>query len=116
MLFDHEIQFKQGKQNIVINTLSHKPIISCHTIISKVLPFSLYEAIRQTWEEDAQLKHICEAKEHDPQLFPNYIWYNVELCRNGKLMVENVANARQQLLKHFHGSSIEGHSGVLVIM
>ena len=59
------------------------------------------------------MKQIYEVKEQEPRLFPKYIWHDAELRQNGKLMVGNVVDTKQQLLQHFHGSAIRDHSGTL---
>ena len=54
-----------------------------------------------------KLKQGQVAKKH-------YQWVQDQLLRKGRLVVGKNSTLRAELLDHFHGGSIGGHSGVKV--
>ena len=108
MAYDFEIQYKQGKENIVANALSrvHSHGIMMHA--TSTVSTKLLERIKPTWQ-CASLE--CTGLKQGNSV-PPYSWSQDCLMRKGKLVVGKDLDVRAQLLQHFHNSLVEGHSGI----
>ncbi|GJY29037.1 retrotransposable element Tf2 [Tanacetum coccineum] len=112
MGFDYEVIYKQGKDNVVADALSRKEGEGeCLHISIIIVSTALYDQVKQTWTTDNQLKAICDQLK-EGQIKKHYSLFNDQLLRKGKLVVGTNAQLRQELLNHFHGGSIGGHSGI----
>jgi len=102
MGYDYEIQYKQGKENLVADGLSRLYGSS-----------DLMIAIKASWSQDPFLQQLIQSLEAG-QLHSKYVWQQGMLYRKGKLVVGAVRPVKQQLLQLFHDSPTGGHSGIQV--
>ncbi|KAL3536056.1 hypothetical protein ACH5RR_004517 [Cinchona calisaya] len=71
----------------------------------------LLQRIQQTWEASTKLKSIIQDKMQDPSQHPHYFLSQGKLTRKEKLVVEDNAELRIELIKLYHSSATEGHFG-----
>ena len=67
-----------------------------------------------SWDADVKLKATIEDLQAGNSSKKHYLWSNGLLLRKNKLVVGQDKELRLDLLAHFHGGSVGGHSGVKV--
>ena len=98
MQYDYEIQYKHGKENVVVNTLCRIHSTELIAITTHILSYDLLDNIRHVWSSKNHLQKAIQAKLIDPSIYPKYIWTKDELRRKGKLVIGNDAALKTQLL------------------
>jgi len=113
MGYDYEVQYKQGRDNLVADGLSRVFSLQLLTLTLSSISSDLMEAIKTTWTQDPFLQQVIQALEAGQQQ-SHYLWQQGILYRKGKIVVGAVPTVRKQLLQLFHDSPTGGHSGVTV--
>ena len=113
MGYDHEIHYRQGKENLVADGLSRLYGMQLLTFTLNSISSELLAAIKATWLQDPSIQQLIQTLESGQQ-HPKYVWQQGMLYRKGKLVVGADPSVRQQLLQLFHDSSIGGHSSIQV--
>ena len=111
--YDYEIQYKQGKENLVADGLSRLYGVQLLALTLSSLSSDLLAAIQASWQQDLSIQHLIQSLERG-QAHPKYLWHQGMLYRKGRLVVGAITDLRQQLLQLFHDSAIGGHSGIRV--
>ncbi|XP_019431364.1 PREDICTED: uncharacterized protein LOC109338552 [Lupinus angustifolius] len=115
MEFDFSIEYKQGKDNVVVDALSRMEGVECQAILVHTLNSELLGRIQGTWNNDvnsdASLQRVILQLQSDPAKHKHYTWNGIELRRKGKLVVGKDGSLRQELLQWFHEAASGGHSG-----
>ena len=99
------IKYKQGKENVVANALSHMYALIA-TLDAKLLGF---ECIKELYVDDDDFRDIFNACEK--MAFDKYFKHNGFLIRENKLCVPKCLLCAL-LVKETHGGSLMGHFGV----
>lgn len=111
MGYSYEIQYKQGKDNVVADALSRVTGSQLlHLTIHHADP-DLYDAISLLWQSDSYLRKIITDIQTDPTLHPKFSFANNTLRRNGKIVIGNDPEVKLKILKWLHDSAVGGHSG-----
>lgn len=109
--FDYEIQYKQGKENLVADALSRKEGSEVLHMAMTVLECDLMLEIQQGYDSDPETKEIIEALKLDPRNKRHFTWSQEILRRKSKLVVPKDTPLRNKILAWMHSSSGGGHSG-----
>lgn len=95
MGYNFEIQYKQGKENVVAGALSRVTGSQLLHITLSQSHHGFYDSIKLLWHFDPTLrKIICELKA-DKKSHPAFTFANDELRRKGKLVVGNSAEVQK---------------------
>lgn len=111
MGFSFEIQYKQGKDNMVADALSRVPGSQILSITLSGAHEDLLDSIRKLWESDSTLSKIITELQQNANSHPQYTYINEELRRKGKLVIGNSDDIKLHILKWLHDSALGGHSG-----
>ena len=109
--FDYEIQYKQGKENLVADALSRKEGSEVLHMAMTVLECDLMLQIQQNYDSDPTTKEIIEALKLSPRSKKHFTWSQEILRRKSKLVVPNNTILRNKILDWMHSSCGGGHSG-----
>ncbi|KAL8162265.1 hypothetical protein V2J09_013754 [Rumex salicifolius] len=109
--FDYEIQYKEGKENLVADALSRLEDSEALTMAITVVQSKLLQEIQTCYTIDPQLKEIIELLKGNPLAKKHYTWFRDQLRRRGKLVIGNNVELRNKLLEWLHCSRMGGHSG-----
>lgn len=109
--FDYEIQYKQGKTNVVAADLSRVDGAKILHMAMTVIERDLLKQIQEGYEKDVVVKGIIEELKKKTRSKQHYSWYQEILHRKNKIVVPSQANLRLMILQWLHGSNLAGHSG-----
>lgn len=110
--FDYEIRYKQGITNKVADALSRVQSSELLTMALSMVQSGLIKEISASWKSDEGLQLLINNKEKNSGSHNHYSWQGGELRRKGKLVVGNVPDMRNRLIKWHHTLAQGGHSGV----
>lgn len=111
MGYTFEIQYKQGKENVVADALLRVSGSQLLHITLSQSHHSFFDSIKLLWETDPNLKKIISEMQANKASHPSFTFVNGELRRKGKLVVGNNEETKLHILKWLHDSVIGGHSG-----
>jgi hypothetical protein len=106
--FDYEIEYRKGKQNIIVDALSRCTSSEVFTLILSTISTNLLEEVKAFWATNNALLKIISNLNTDPSLHLHYTWLNGLLYRKGKLVVGNDSNLQGKLISIYHDSAIGG--------
>lgn len=109
--FDYEIQYKQGKENLVADALSRMEGSEVLHMAMTVLECDLMLQIQNGYESDPAVKQIIETLKEKSNGKKHYSWSREILRRKSKLVVPNDVILRNKILEWMHCSGTGGHSG-----
>jgi hypothetical protein len=112
--FDYEIEFKKGKDNVVVDALLRVTCGTLSTITVSSLSTILLAAIKESWQKDKDVQLLIQELTLRPNSHPHYSWVNQLLCRKGKLVVGQLGPLQTQIISLYHDSATGGHSGTTV--
>nr|GEZ56092.1 hypothetical protein [Tanacetum cinerariifolium] len=78
------------------------------------VPTALFAKITASWTSDASIQTLLHSLQAGQMAKKRYTWSNGQLLRKNKLVISKDKELRRELMAHFHGSSVGGHSGVKV--
>jgi hypothetical protein len=77
--YDYEIIYKKGKENVVVDALSHKyEEYRSNFSLSFIVPDYL-QVVRQEWWQDPKISSLLHKLQHNSLVTPGYSWHNEEL-------------------------------------
>uniref|UniRef100_A0A7N2MS55 Reverse transcriptase n=1 Tax=Quercus lobata TaxID=97700 RepID=A0A7N2MS55_QUELO len=103
--FPYVIKYKQGKENIVANTLSRRYAL-VSTLNAKLLEFEYVKELYANDDDFASVYGACEKV-----AFGKFYRLDGYLFRENKLCVPN-SSMRELLVREAHGGGLMGHFGV----
>lgn len=114
---DFEVVYHSGKENRVVNALSHLlESFSNDSHFRGAQPMALsspittcLDTLREEWQLDSQLKSLIDALKLDPQFKHGYTWTNGQLRYKGCFVLGTTSSLKDVIL---HDSPIGGHSKV----
>ena len=112
--FDYEIEFKKGKDNVVVDALLRVTCGTLSTITVSSLSTILLAAIKESWQKDKDVQLLIQELTLQPNSHPHYSWVNQLLCRKGKLVVGQLGPFQTQIISLYHDLATRGHSGTTV--
>ncbi|GJY88666.1 retrotransposable element Tf2 [Tanacetum coccineum] len=111
--FDYEIDYKQRKENIVVDALSRIQRQGELLSILTALPSNEFiDANTIMWTTDLVLNGIIKSLQDESLVTTKYTWQGDQLKRKGKWVVGPNEQLRKIMVSHFHTSVVGGHSGV----
>ena len=109
--FDYEIQYKQGKENLVADALSRMEGTEVLHMALTVAECDLMKDIQASYETDTTLKTIITALKQKDHTQKHYSWCLNVLRRKGKIVVPADDTIKRTILQWLHDSGVGGHSG-----
>ena len=109
--FDYEIQYKEGKKNLVADALSRVTGSEVLHMALSVLECDLLQQIKNAYTSDPTLHNLIDDLERTPTSHPQFTWSRGLLRRKSKLVVPGNVTIRNAILEWLHCSGIGGHSG-----
>ena len=109
--FDYEIQYKEGKENLVADALSRVTGSEVLHMALSVLECDLLQQIKNAYTSDPTLHNLIDDLERTPTSHPQFTWSRGLLRRKSKLVVPGNVTIRNAILEWLHCSGIGGHSG-----
>jgi len=109
--FDYEIQYRQGKENVVADALSRVEGSEVLHMAMTVVECDLLKDIQAGYANDSQLQDIITALQRDPDSKKYFSWSQNILRRKSKIVVPANDNIKNTILLWLHGSGVGGHSG-----
>ncbi|GAA0139024.1 hypothetical protein LIER_00655 [Lithospermum erythrorhizon] len=111
---DYCIQYKQGKENLVVDALSRRGHENAQVfIISTVQPVWMQE-IQGTYLANRTIQHILAGIIIKPQDYPHYEYKEGLLRYNGRIVVGDDDIMKHKIMAAMHDSAIGGHSGIRI--
>ncbi|MDD0148434.1 hypothetical protein PSY31_22280, partial [Shigella flexneri] len=105
-MFPYVIQYKQGKENVVIDALSRMYVL-ISMLSAKFLGF---EHIKEFYSQDCAFSNVFEACVTKP--FEKFYKQDGYLFRENKLCIPK-CSFRELLVRESHGGGLMGHFGIL---
>lgn len=109
--FDYEIQYKEGKENLVADALSRVEGAEILHMSMSVADCDLMKEIQAGYETDTVLKNLIAELVKSPGSKKHYTWVQGVLRRKSKIVVPMIITLRDTILEWLHGSGIGGHAG-----
>ena len=109
--FDYEIQYKEGKENLVADALSRVTGSEVLHMALSVLECDLLQQIKNAYTSDPTLHNLIDDLERTPTSHPQFTWSRGLLRRKSKLVVPGNVTIRNAILEWLHCSGIGVHSG-----
>lgn len=108
--FDYEIQYKQGKDNLVTDALSGVEGAEVLTMAMYVLECDLLQNIQAGYETDLSIKELVTELKKNLMAKKYYSLTQNILRRKGKIVVPLDVDLRNKILEWLHCSGSGGHS------
>ena len=97
--FDYEIQYRQGKENVVADALSRVEGSEVLHMAMSVLECDLMQQIKQAYELDSSVTAIIEELKSKPFSRKHYSWSQNVLRRKSKIVVPMDVGIRDKILQ-----------------
>ncbi|OIT29769.1 hypothetical protein A4A49_16291 [Nicotiana attenuata] len=113
MQFDFTIEYKKGRENKAVDSLSRLPKAELTALHINNSGAILFQRIMGSWRSDLELQDLIKKIQSKEGENHGYSYDNQQLRKNGKLVVGNDAEHRKDLIQQWHDLPIGGHSGQL---
>jgi len=70
--FDYEIEFKKGKDNVVVDALSKMTCRELSTLAMSTISITLIEEIKASWVSDRVVQNLIQELSRNPTSHPHY--------------------------------------------
>ena len=70
--FDYEIEFKKGKDNVVVDALSKMTCRELNTLAMSTISTTLIEEIKASWVSDRVVQNLIQELSRNPTSHPHY--------------------------------------------
>jgi hypothetical protein len=114
LVYDFEIVYKKGKQNVVVDALSRndEDVEAFLYAISIIQPDWIIEA-RDEWKNDEKLWTLIQRLQQDSSASDTFTWKNDSLWYKDCLYLCKNSQLKQNVLLELHTSPVGGHSRFL---
>nr|GEU43117.1 reverse transcriptase [Tanacetum cinerariifolium] len=115
MGYNYEVKYKKGIDNAAVNALSRvQNEGQLMALMVVTVPTALFTKITANWTSDDSIQTLQQSLQDGKMAKKHYTWNNGQLLRKNNLVIGKDDELRKELMAHFHGSSVGGHSGVKV--
>ena len=111
MGLDYVIQYKKGKENIVVDALSRCQEEGELSAISTLVP-DWYQELASSYESDEGLKQLLGQLVLDPTSRWGYTLRNGMIRYHGRIVIGDLPELKERMLQTLHESPLGGHSGI----
>ncbi|KAG7579311.1 Integrase catalytic core [Arabidopsis thaliana x Arabidopsis arenosa] len=109
--FDYEIQYRQGKENLVADALSRVEGAEVLHMALSLVECDLMKEIQAGYANDVVLQDIITALQQKPDSKRHYSWVQGILRRKSKIVIPSDGELKNTILQWLHCSGVGGHSG-----
>ena len=109
--FDYEIQYRQGKENVVADAISRVEGAEILHMAMTIVDCDLLKEIQAGYTTDGTLQAIITALQQDASSHKHFSWSQNILRRKSKIVVPTDPQIKNTILKWLHDSGVGGHSG-----
>ena len=106
--YNFNIEYKPGKENMAADALSR-----CFLMQLTTSSCTLQTLIQQLQQKDKNCRDIIQAINSHTITDSNYTWRQNLLWKQGRIVVPDDHQLRQQLLHEYHATPVGGHAGSL---
>ena len=106
--YNFNIEYKPGKENIAADALSR-----CFLMQLTTSPCSLHTLVQQLRQKDKFCMNIIQAINSHTNCDSTYTWRQNFLWKQGRIVIPDDQQLKQQLLHEYHATPISGHAGSL---
>lgn len=97
MGYTYEIQYRQGKENVVAGALSRVTNSQLLQITLSQANYDLFDALSLSWSSDPRFLGIIKDLETDSSSHPNFTYMDNILRHKGKLVVGNDQSVKTRI-------------------
>lgn len=109
--YEYEIIYKKGKDNVIVDTLSHQYEDKGSSLaLSAPIPYWLEES-HQEWLQDPSTGQLINMIQMDPNPPHDYSWTESTLKYKAWLVLVPTSTLKNQILMELHSFSLAGHFG-----
>ena len=111
MEFDLSIEYREGRENVVVDALSRLDSPEIMALQVHQPDSSMPSRIEQSWQKDPILQQLISDLKSNPSSHKHYTWVRNEPRRKGRLVIGSDSQLRQNILSWIHASTCGGHLG-----
>lgn len=111
MGLDYIIQYRKGRENVVVNALS-RCLEEGQTAAITVITPNWYREVEESYEGDNKMKELREQLILNPNSKPEYTLNQGVIRDKGRLVIGGNETLRKKILSYLHESPVGGHLGI----
>ncbi|GJY66965.1 retrotransposon-related protein [Tanacetum coccineum] len=116
LVFDYEISYNKGSDNVVTDALSRITNGSeLNSLILSTITSELHQKVQGSYANDLVLQKVTQKIANGTQTSNKYVWEGNVLKRKGKIVVGPDEQLKTTIVQHYHADAIRSHSVKKVI-
>lgn len=109
--FDYEIQYKQGKENLVADALSRVSNAEVLCLAISVFSSNIEQLISMSYSVDASILAILQSLKDNQNHWGNYTLVGNLIKKKNRILVGSDVQLKTKILNWHHNAPGGGHSG-----
>jgi hypothetical protein len=110
-VFDFDILYKKGKENLVVDGLSRKLDNDATLCAISIIILEWISEVQTEYIKNPEMRRLIEEVERNPTANPKFTWENDILWYKQQIFFPNSSKFKLQVLKENHDSPSAGHVG-----